>query len=97
MYLQATVVGQIAVEIDASVETQHKEVDSVVTAMHQMSTTARDVARYAAEAAAESEGHHTNPAAHNRRWRMPRSTDRVTGNGYGYRKCRYRTGRGLQR
>ena len=52
---EATVVGQIAVEIDASVETQHKEVDSVVTAMHQMSTTARDVARYAAEAAAESE------------------------------------------
>lgn len=32
-----------------------KKLDSVVTAMHQMSTTARDVARYAAEAAAESE------------------------------------------
>ena len=34
---------------------QHQEIDNVVTAMHEMSTTAADVARYAAEAAHEAE------------------------------------------
>ncbi|MFC3914501.1 methyl-accepting chemotaxis protein [Pseudaeromonas sharmana] len=52
---EAEQVSQIAIEIDASVEMQHREVDNVVTAMHQMSTTARDVACYAAEAASESD------------------------------------------
>ncbi len=53
--LEADKVSQIAVNMDANIDTQHHEVDSVVTAMHQMSTTARNVAHYAAEAALESD------------------------------------------
>lgn len=48
-------VGNIAQDIHSSVSLQHREIDSVVTAMHEMSTTASDVARYAAEAASEAE------------------------------------------
>lgn len=48
-------VGTIADDIHQSVSLQHQEIDNVVTAMHEMSTTAADVARYAAEAAHEAE------------------------------------------
>lgn len=56
-------VGTIAEDIHASVSLQHREIDSVVTAMHEMSTTASDVARYAAEAASEAE-HATKQTEH---------------------------------
>ncbi len=56
-------VGTIANEIHGSVSLQHREIDSVVTAMHEMSTTASDVARYAAEAATEAE-HATKQTEH---------------------------------
>ena len=52
---EAIHVDQIATEINKSVAIQHREIDSVVTAMHEMSTTAGDVARYAAGAASEAE------------------------------------------
>lgn len=53
--LESVRVGDIADDIHHSVSLQHREIDSVVTAMHEMSTTASDVARYAAEAATEAE------------------------------------------
>ena len=56
-------VGNIAQDIHSSVSLQHREIDSVVTAMHEMSTTASDVARYAAEAASEAE-HATKQTEH---------------------------------
>ncbi len=56
-------VGHIAQDIHSSVSVQHREIDSVVTAMHEMSTTASDVARYAAEAASEAE-HATKQTEH---------------------------------
>jgi methyl-accepting chemotaxis protein len=52
---ESIMVGTIADDIHTSVSLQHREIDSVVTAMHEMSTTASDVARYAAEAATEAE------------------------------------------
>ncbi len=52
---ESIMVGTIADDIHTSVSLQHREIDSVVTAMHEMSTTASDVARYAAEAANEAE------------------------------------------
>lgn len=52
---ESITVGDIADDIHRSVSLQHREIDSVVTAMHEMSTTASDVARYAAEAATEAE------------------------------------------
>lgn len=52
---EADSVDRIANNIDASVEWQHKEIDSVVAAMHEMSTTSHNVAHYAADAATESD------------------------------------------
>ena len=52
---ESITVGDIADDIHHNVSLQHREIDSVVTAMHEMSTTASDVARYAAEAATEAE------------------------------------------
>ena len=52
---EAVQVDEIATRINHSVAIQHREIDSVVTAMHEISTTANDVARYAAGAASEAE------------------------------------------
>ncbi|MCD8548194.1 MAG: methyl-accepting chemotaxis protein [Aeromonadaceae bacterium] len=52
---EAEQIGAIANHINQSVAVQYREIDSVVTAMQQMSTTAMDVARYAALTATEAE------------------------------------------
>ncbi|GAA4501398.1 methyl-accepting chemotaxis protein [Pseudaeromonas paramecii] len=52
---EAEQIGDIANQINKSVAVQYREIDSVVTAMQQMSTTAMDVARYAALSASEAE------------------------------------------
>ena len=48
---QATDVGAIALETESNTERQHQEIDSVVTAMNEMSAAASEVANFANDAA----------------------------------------------
>ncbi|EKP0306847.1 methyl-accepting chemotaxis protein [Aeromonas veronii] len=64
VYEQAREMKQTANSMRTSLDEQHLELESVVSAMHQMSTTAVSVAGYAEQAAQESEAatHHINSA-----------------------------------
>ncbi|WP_042014013.1 methyl-accepting chemotaxis protein [Aeromonas fluvialis] len=64
VYEQAREMKQTANSMRTSLDEQHLELESVVSAMHQMSTTAVSVAGHAEQAAQESEAatHHINSA-----------------------------------